>query len=126
VNVPSVEFPVMNRVKPGVPYASYLLHRIDGDACALLGCTDAVCNELMPQGGPALDESKRLTIRAWIAQGAVSDLPDAGTSGDAGSPSEAGPADASVSDTGADASDANSSDATSDAGDASSADASGD
>lgn len=130
VNVTSIELPTMVRIKPGDPAASYLLHRIDGDACTLAECTDAVCNELMPQGGPALDESKRLTIRAWIAQGALSDLPDAGLAGDAGdagSSSEAGPADASVNDSGSNASDARSNDAdVSDAGDAGSADASGD
>ena len=46
----------------------------------------------MPQGGPSLPETQLLTIRGWIAQGAVSDIPDAGTA-DAGT-ADAGTADA--------------------------------
>jgi hypothetical protein len=74
----STEYPTMPRVDPGNPGNSFLLHRIDNDACALAGCTTTECSELMPQGGPVLAEAKLLTIRAWIAQGALSDLPDAG------------------------------------------------
>ena len=109
VGVASTELPTAVRVKPGDPAASFLLHRIDGDACSLAGCTTTACSELMPQGGPPLEEAKRLTIRAWIAQGAQSDLPDAGPTADAGSGPEAGTTDgaaADASDAGSDASDA--------------------
>ena len=70
----------MPRIKAGDPANSYLLHRIDGDACTLAGCTSAACSELMPQGGPRSPRPKRLTIRGWIAQGALSDVPDAARS----------------------------------------------
>jgi hypothetical protein len=106
VGVPSTELPTMVRVKPGDPAASFLLHRVDGDACTLPDCTTTVCSELMPQGGPPLDEAKLLTLRAWIAQGAISDLPDAGSPEDAGPGAEAGAPDAASRDASPDASDA--------------------
>jgi hypothetical protein len=89
VGVASTELPSMARIKAGDPANSFLLHRIEGDACTLAGCTTTICNELMPQGGPPLDATKVLTVRAWVAQGAVNDLveADAGSSPDA---SEAG------------------------------------
>ena len=98
VGVAATDYPGMERVKPGDPASSYLLHRLDGDACSLAGCTTLACYELMPQGNPTpLPEATRLMIRGWIAQGALSDLPDAGSSldGAAGvdAASEAGPLD---------------------------------
>jgi hypothetical protein len=78
VDVPSEDLPSMPRVKPGTPGDSFLLYKIDADACSLAGCGGAVCSEAMPQGSPLLAEASRLLVRAWIDQGAVSDLPDAG------------------------------------------------
>jgi hypothetical protein len=79
VNVPSNDVPAMMRVKPGDPASSFLQHKIDGDACTLATCSGA-CTELMPQGQDLMAVTDRLTIRAWIAQGAQSDIPgfDAG------------------------------------------------
>jgi len=93
VGVPSTELVSMDRVKAGDPANSFLLHRVDGDACSLAGCTSAACTELMPQGGPALEEAKLLAIRAWIIQGALSDVS-----------TDAGGSEAGSSDTDADAS----------------------
>jgi hypothetical protein len=78
VGVASTDLPSMLRVDPGDPANSFLLHRIDDDACTLPGCTTTECSELMPQGGQQLPEANLLAVRAWIAQGAVNDLPDAG------------------------------------------------
>ena len=94
VNVASTEYPSMVRVKPGDPANSYLLHRIDGDACNLSGCTSTACAELMPQGGPQLPQAELLSVRAWIAQGALSDVADSGTSPPDGGADSASPADA--------------------------------
>jgi hypothetical protein len=79
VNEAATEYPSMVRVKPGDTANSFLLHRIDDDACTLPGCTSVACAELMPQYGPMLPEAQLLTVRGWIAQGALSDIPDAGT-----------------------------------------------
>jgi hypothetical protein len=79
VNVPSNDVPTMMRVKPGDPANSFLQHKIDGDACTVAACS-ATCAELMPQGQDLMAVNDRLTVRAWIAQGAPSDIPgfDAG------------------------------------------------
>jgi hypothetical protein len=107
VGVASEDYPSMKRVTPGDPANSYLLYRIDGDACSLANCVSSACSELMPQGGPALAKTSLLAIRAWIAQGAIDDVSDdAGASeggvvdggtgepdaADAGTPSDAGDA----------------------------------
>jgi hypothetical protein len=79
VNVPSNDVPAMVRVKPGDPASSFLQHKIDGDACVVATCS-GTCAELMPQGQDLMAVTDRLTVRAWIAQGALSDIPgsDAG------------------------------------------------
>ncbi|MGO8991718.1 MAG: hypothetical protein ACLQVI_00210 [Polyangiaceae bacterium] len=84
VNVQSTEYPTMARIKPGDPTNSFLLRRIDGDACNLAGCTTTTCAELMPQGGPQLLSTQLDTVRGWVAQGALSDVPDAGATEDSG------------------------------------------
>jgi hypothetical protein len=99
VKVAATEYPSMVRVAPGDPANSYLLHRIDGDACTLPGCTSAACAESMPQYSPLLPEAQLLAIRGWIAQGALSDIPDAGaidagTAGDSGAATDAAPPEA--------------------------------
>jgi hypothetical protein len=86
VNTAALDYPQMDRVKPGDPASSYLLHRIDNDACTLPGCTTVACAELMPQGNSTtLPQDNLLTIRGWIAQGAINDSPAAeGGAEDAG------------------------------------------
>jgi hypothetical protein len=60
----SYDMPV---VTSGDPSQSFLMHKIDGDACTL--CKN-LCGESMPQGNPVLPVETRDTIRRWIAQGA--------------------------------------------------------
>jgi len=83
VGTPSIGAPEMARVKAGNAANSYLLHKIDDDACAITGCTE-LCAESMPQALALLPEADRLTIRAWIAQGAASDVADSGVSAEDG------------------------------------------
>jgi hypothetical protein len=56
VNVPSVEFPGVVRVKPGDSASSYLIFKLDAGE--------------MPKSGPMLSQGTRDTIRNWIDQGA--------------------------------------------------------
>jgi hypothetical protein len=72
VGVPSLALPSMARVAAGDPSKSLLMHKMDGDACVLPAC-GSLCVESMPQGQALLGEADRLTVRAWIAQGAKSD-----------------------------------------------------
>jgi hypothetical protein len=90
----------MKRVTPSDAQNSYLLHRIDNDACTLPGCTSTACAELMPQGNPStLPDAQLDTIRGWIVQGAKNDLP---ATSDAGSTTDAGGTDAGETDAGGD------------------------
>jgi hypothetical protein len=73
VGVPSNDVPSMDRVTPGDPATSFLQHKIDGDACTLSAC-GSTCAERMPQGQELMAVNDRLTFRAWIAQGAPSDI----------------------------------------------------
>src|SRR5262245_22384580 len=61
VNAPSVEAPALNRITPGNPDASYLIHKIEGTAAA---------GGRMPLGGPALPAETIAVIRQWITDGA--------------------------------------------------------
>ena len=61
VGVASSEAPNIQRVKPGEPNNSYLIHKIEGTAAV---------GARMPLGGPPLPQSTILIIRQWIAQGA--------------------------------------------------------
>ncbi len=111
VNVASENLPSMPLVKPGTPGDSFLLYKLDGDACTLAGCSSGTCSALMPDGNPTpLDEATRLTIRAWIAQGALSDAPHAGADDGGSDSGEAGAGDAAPGEAG-DAGDAGPSDA---------------
>jgi uncharacterized protein (TIGR03118 family) len=62
VSVPSIEQATLQRVKPGDPDNSYLIHKVEGTA----GITGAQ----MPLGGPFLDQPTIATIRSWITAGA--------------------------------------------------------
>jgi hypothetical protein len=61
VNAPSVEVPSLNRVTPGDPDNSYLIHKLEGRAAV---------GAQMPLGQPALPAATIAVIRQWIANGA--------------------------------------------------------
>jgi hypothetical protein len=65
VNVASREVPALDRVEPGDPANSYLVHKIEGTA-ALVGGEDT----RMPLGLEPLPQADIDLIRAWIAAGA--------------------------------------------------------
>jgi hypothetical protein len=73
--------PSMSIVEAGDPSKSFMTYKFDGEFpaaptnadvnCSTLACTKTMnCGEAMPQGGPAISEDDRNTIRRWIAQGA--------------------------------------------------------
>lgn len=64
VNADVVSTPI---VTPGDPTNSYILHKIDGDACKLCG---GACGASMPSNSPLMTVARRDVIRRWIAQGA--------------------------------------------------------
>lgn len=72
---PAPALPSMPFVTPGDPSRSFLMHKIDGDACTLdPRCTNGSCGGRMPQGGGApLPVATREAVRRWIAQGAKDD-----------------------------------------------------
>jgi len=76
VSVPTKIFPALMRIAPGDAAQSFLLRKLDDDACTIAGCTGA-CAESMPQALDLLPEADRLVIRAWVMQGATSDVADA-------------------------------------------------
>ena len=61
VGVASIEVPAVNRVEPGDPDNSYLIHKLEG--------TQSVGSR-MPQGGPFLPQATIDMIRDWITDGA--------------------------------------------------------
>lgn len=63
VNVPSEEDAALDRVTPGDPDNSYLVHKIEGTAAA-------PNDTRMPLGGAPLDQSTIDAIRQWITNGA--------------------------------------------------------
>ena len=65
VGVPSAEVPLLNRVEPGDPDNSYLVHKLEGTA--------GIVGEQMPQGGPFLTPAEIGVIREWILNGAQDD-----------------------------------------------------
>jgi hypothetical protein len=83
LNRASVTVNTMSLVAPANPNASFLMLKIEGcQNGASLDCTqilpnacNAPCGEPMPplpaETYPTLDEQEKLTIRRWIAQGAV-------------------------------------------------------
>ncbi len=71
VGTPSRELPAMSLVAPGDPSRSFLMHKVDGDACTLRAeCAGGDCGGSMPQGQDLMAITDRDTIRRWIAQGA--------------------------------------------------------
>lgn len=65
VGVESVQNPGMDRIAPGDPDASYLVHKIQGTQAAVGGS-----GSRMPKGLPALAPAEIDIIRDWIEDGA--------------------------------------------------------
>jgi hypothetical protein len=76
VNVASTELPTMDRVTPGVPAMSWLMHKLDGTQGDFTAqCTAMSCGASMPFGSPPLPVDVRDAIRSWITDGALNDCP---------------------------------------------------
>ena len=76
----AAEDPQLNLVTASDVKKSYLMHKVDGDACLFATACNATGNPLfkncgiqMPFNAGSLDQAKRDTIRRWIAQGAKND-----------------------------------------------------
>jgi hypothetical protein len=65
VNVPAMELATMNRVTPGQPNSSYLVHKVQGTHL-----DEGGSGFQMPIGGSPLTQTQIDLIRAWIAAGA--------------------------------------------------------
>jgi hypothetical protein len=75
VDVPSTELASMDRVQPGAPGSSWLMHKLDGTQDWFDPmCGGMFCGSQMPLGGE-LPVDVRDAIRAWITNGAVNDCP---------------------------------------------------
>jgi len=68
VNVPAMELATMNRVTPGQPNSSYLVHKVQGTHL-----DEGGSGFQMPIGGSPLTQTQIDLIRAWIAAGARQD-----------------------------------------------------
>ena len=74
VGATAVKASAMKIVVAGSPQDSFLMHKMDGTLkCADVVCEAAGCGASMPLANPILDETKRETVRLWIAQGAKND-----------------------------------------------------
>jgi hypothetical protein len=63
VGVPSVGRPNLNRVSPGDPENSYIIHKLEG--------RPSIVGGRMPRGtGPFLTDGQMLVLRRWIELGA--------------------------------------------------------
>ena len=62
VNVTSLQVGGLNRVTPGDPDNSYLIHKLEGTQTS---------GGRMPQGGPFLDQGTVDLVRQWITDGAL-------------------------------------------------------
>jgi hypothetical protein len=68
---PSHALASMPYVTPGDPEHSFVMHKLDGNLCALdAQCEGGSCGKSMPEGNALLPEASRDAIRRWIAQGA--------------------------------------------------------
>ena len=65
VNVAAVALPSMDRISPGEPDSSYLVHKIQGTQAAVGGV-----GERMPLSGCCLSQAQIESIRAWVEAGA--------------------------------------------------------
>lgn len=76
VDVASSEHTTMDRVEPGDPDASWLMHKLDGTQGIFTAqCFGNFCGNRMPLGGPFLSQADLDAVRAWIANGAANDCP---------------------------------------------------
>jgi hypothetical protein len=76
VNVASFRLSTMDRVEPGDPSNSFLMHKLDGTQGTFNAqCLSGSCGSSMPLGSPLLAMSVRDAIRTWITNGAVNDCP---------------------------------------------------
>lgn len=66
VGVASAEVPGLQRVAPGRPDDSYIVHKLEGRAAV---------GARMPFGGPYLDDATIAVIKQWIADGARKEQP---------------------------------------------------
>lgn len=62
VNVASIQVGSLNRVTPGDPDNSYLIHKLEGTQAS---------GGRMPQGGPFLSQASIDMVRQWITDGAL-------------------------------------------------------
>ena len=65
VNVASNQLPGMDRIEPGQPDQSYLVHKIQGTQGSVGGT-----GSRMPPGGTPLTQAQIDVIRAWVTAGA--------------------------------------------------------
>lgn len=73
VDVPSSELPTMDRVEPGNPGNSWLMHKLDGTQDWFTAmCSGGFCGQQMPLGNE-LPIDVRDAIRFWIDAGAAND-----------------------------------------------------
>jgi polyvinyl alcohol dehydrogenase (cytochrome) len=76
VDVPSMQLATMDRVEPGDPAESWIVHKLDGTQNDFdAQCTDGFCGGPMPLGQPELGTGVRDAIRRWITAGAANDCP---------------------------------------------------
>jgi hypothetical protein len=80
VGQPAEEDTQFSLVAAGDPAKSYLMHKVDGDACRYAKECNATgdplfknCGSQMPFNAGSLSLAQRDTIRRWIAQGAKND-----------------------------------------------------
>ncbi len=65
VSFEAEQVPTMNRVEPGDPEASYLIHKLAGTHLDVGGE-----GERMPRNGPLLSADELAAVESWIADGA--------------------------------------------------------
>ena len=76
VNVASSRLPTMDRIEPGDPSLSFLMHKLDGTQTNFNAqCVGGSCGATMPLNQPQLTQGERVAIRLWITNGAVNDCP---------------------------------------------------
>lgn len=74
VDVAATEIPTMDRIEPGNPATSWVMHKLDGTHTAFTAsCVSGFCGSRMPLGGDPLSPAVRDALRQWILAGAVND-----------------------------------------------------
>jgi hypothetical protein len=76
VGAASTELPAMDRVTPGDPTTSWIMHKLDGTQGGFTAqCAMMFCGQSMPLGSPLLALDVRNAVRTWISDGAPNDCP---------------------------------------------------